>query len=222
MERAEITRILLKYLGLSPDHTPNPTDDPVGFAKEHLRELPPNLACLLSSQTTPKQRTQIPTVRNRRLQYTETNPAELSFAQAKSTWPTLWQGRELRGKEQGKEEQEWADREFLGGSHKHVGKLGNLLGGYEEEREAEKVRVMRRREAEIAESLPEEDEDSSDEEELPPVNVEDESPEVAQTWFVRLIKERFIYGLLDVGSCSRISSFAFQLIHIGSPSIMTR
>ena len=67
-----------------------------------------------------------------------------------------------------------------------------------EEREAEKVRNMRRREAEIAESLPEEDEDTTDEDEPPPQNIEDESPKDAQIWFVRLIKERFIYGLLDV------------------------
>ena len=194
----ESSQLLLKYLGLPSEYAPNPTHDPIGFANKHLRELPPNMARLLSSSTTPKQRTQIPTIRNRRLRYTESSPAELSFNQAKSTWPTLWQGREVRGKDEGKDEQDWADNEFLGGSKKHVGKLGTLLGGYEEEREAEKVRNMRRREAEIAESLPEEEEDTTDEDEPPPQNFEDESPKDAQIWFVRLIKERFIYGLLDV------------------------
>lgn len=200
MEQPEINKILLKYLALPTDYELQPSQSPIQFAKKHIHELPPDLACLLSTEITPKQRTQIPAVRNRRLRYTESNPQELTFVRAKSTWPMLWEGRELRGKDEGKEEQEWVDKEFLSGSRKHVGKLGNLLGGYEEEREVERVRAIRRHEAELAESLPEEDEDTTDEDEPPQSNVEDERPEDTQIWFLRLVKERFIYGLLNVRS----------------------
>ena len=53
----------------------------------------------------------------------------------------------------GKEEEEWASKQFLDGKKMHVGKLGPLLGGYEEEREAERVRTIRRREAERLEEI---------------------------------------------------------------------
>lgn len=98
---------------------------------------------------------------------------------------------------------EWAEKGFLDGKKKHVGKLGNLLGGYEEEREAERVREIRRREREIEESLPEEDEDTDDEEEEETAPSQDaqaveESPEEMKASFLRLVRERFIYGLLEV------------------------
>ena len=83
----------------------------------------------------------------------------------------------------------------------HVGKLGTLLGGFEEEREAERVRTIRRREAELREELPEEDEDTDEEEEEENVAVAaqaEENLEEMKKWFLRLIKEKFIYGLLEV------------------------
>ena len=109
----------------------------------------------------------------------------------------------MRGKEERKEEEEWASKQFLDGKKMHVGKLGPLLGGYEEEREAERVRTIRRREAERLEELPEEDEDTDEEEEeeeeeaSQPAETE-ESPEEAREIFLRLVKEKFIYGLLEV------------------------
>ena len=53
------------------------------------------------------------------------------------------------------------------GQTKHIGKLGSLLGDYEEEREAERVRTMRRERAREMEResdlIPEEDDDSDEE-----------------------------------------------------------
>ncbi|TCD70405.1 hypothetical protein EIP91_003486 [Steccherinum ochraceum] len=199
-------RAILSYLGLPEDYTPSPTNEPIEFLKRHLRYTPPHLITSFSTTTTPKQRTVIPAVRNRRSRYTESNPSELQFTAAKSTWPTLWEGRELRGKDEAKEEEEWAQKSFLEGPGKgkmHVGKLGTLLGGYEEEREAERVRGVRRREAEERDALPEEDEDTDDEEfeeemraaaSTAPV---EESPEEMKAAFLRVVKERFIYGLLE-------------------------
>ena len=50
--------------------------------------------------------------------------------------------------------------------------------------------------------IPEEDEDTSDEEDLAPAPPEEESPEEARLAFERLVRERFIYGLLDVNKIS--------------------
>lgn len=100
-------------------------------------------------------------------------------------------------RESAKDEREWADREFMGGFGKQVGKLGDLLGGYEEERRAERARDLRRQQREWEESLPEEDEDTDDEE-YAQGDPEELSPSEAAALFLRRVKERFIYGLLDV------------------------
>ncbi|KAK0490887.1 hypothetical protein IW261DRAFT_1325463 [Armillaria novae-zelandiae] len=197
-------RAILSFLGLPLDESyhPSPTAEPINFLKRHLHHLPPHLVAQFSSVTTPKQRAAIPTVRNRRLKYAESEPTDLSFTAARSTWPTLWEGRERRGIEEGKDEKDWAQQEFLHGSTKHVGKLGDLLGGYEEEREAERVRTIRREETAKEEFIPEEDESDSDEDESEQVssalaNLEFESEGDQQMYFMRRIKERFIYGLLQ-------------------------
>jgi hypothetical protein len=95
------------------------------------------------------------------------------------------------------EERAWADNEFLQGSTKHVGKLGNLLGGYEEERETERVRILRRERAVINDFVPEEDESSD--EGASDVAM-DEPLEDTKASFERRIRERFVYGLLEA-SC---------------------
>jgi hypothetical protein len=120
---------------------------------------------------------------------------------ARNSWPGLWQGRERSGIEEGKEERLWAQNEFLGGAQQHVGQLHNLLGGYEEEREAERVRNLRRRRIGEDDAFVPEEEDSEDEDEgnknmQPP---EQETDEQVKDLFERRIRERFIYGLLDVG-----------------------
>lgn len=190
----------LLYLGLPQAYQPSPKNAPIPFLTKHLTQLPPHLSLHFSYITNPKQRAAVPSIRNRRLKYAHNDPPELRFDSARSTWPTLWQGRERRGMEQGNEEKEWVESGFLQGSAKHVGNLGSLLGGYEEEREAERVRILRRERAVINDFLPEEDE--SDGEEYTPDSVaDDETPEEAKATFERLVRERFIYGLLDVSPC---------------------
>ncbi|KAI0326664.1 hypothetical protein GY45DRAFT_1339301 [Cubamyces sp. BRFM 1775] len=191
---------IFRYLGLPDSYEPNPRTAPIDFLHRHVRTLPPHLLKLFSANTTPKQRTVVPVIRNRRLKFTQSNPPELSIANAKSTWPTLWEGRERPGREQAQEEKEWAEKEFLGDGKQQVGKLGNLLGGYEEEREFERIKTIRRQRAEYIESLPEEDEDTDDEEEEEAAKeavTQEPSPAETEDMFLRLIKERFIYGFLE-------------------------
>lgn len=202
----------LSYLGLPDDYSPSPDKQSIEFLTKHFRELPPHLLSHFSANTTPKQRSVIPAIRNRRLRYVDSNPPELSFASAKTTWPTLWPGREPPGREQGKDEREWAEKFFLGSSLKpHVGKLGMLLAGYEEERSAERVRAQRRAAADELDRIPEEEdsdegeEEEEEEEEQVQPPVEEDSVEDAKTWFLRCVRERFIYGLLEVRQTSSLS-----------------
>lgn len=203
------TRVL-RYLGLPQNYEPSPDSQPTEFLTKHLRELPPHLLSLFTACTTPKERTVIAGIRNRRLKYAESRPTELSFASAKTTWPLLWTGTERRGLSEAQEEREWVANEFLGDVQPHVGKLGELLGGYEEEREAERVRDLRRRQAEHFDSLPEEDEESDEEEEFV-VSEETENTTDAQEWFLRRVKERFIYGILEV--CQFPFSSVLKCLH---------
>ncbi|THV08379.1 hypothetical protein K435DRAFT_958955 [Dendrothele bispora CBS 962.96] len=192
--------LILKYLGLPNDYQPSPTEEPANFLIKHLSQLPPHLSAKFSSVVTPKQRTIISAVRNRRLNYTRSNPTDLSFANAKHEWPNLWQGRERRGVEEGSEEKQWAENSFMEGAPKHVKKLGSLLGGYEEEREAERVRTLRREQmvAQEDEFVPEEDESDSELDEAESRGPEpDESEADAKMAFERRIHELFIYGLLE-------------------------
>jgi hypothetical protein len=191
---------VLNYLGLPPDYQPNPDSDPIRFISLNIQLIPIHFAQKFTQSTTPKQLTVIPTIRNRRTKFTQSNPTELSFESAKRSWPLLWTGdssgsRPRRGQAEGSEEKTWADREFLGGAKQHVGKLGALLADYEEERATERFRMERRRRDAEEPFVPEEDEDTSDEDDPTPAPAEHDSPEQV---FERSIKERFIYGLLDV------------------------
>ncbi|KIK67967.1 hypothetical protein GYMLUDRAFT_154770 [Collybiopsis luxurians FD-317 M1] len=190
---------ILTYLGLAKDgsYSPSPSDQPIEFLRKHLVHLPPHLLLNFSSITTPKERTAIPSIRNRRLEYVRSNPSELSVVIARHTWPTIWPGRERRGVEEGTDEEQWAQIGFMQGTTKHVKKLGPLLRDYEEEREAERVRNIKRAEmaAEQDQFIPEEDDDESDEDE--PSVVEEENELDGRAEFERRIREKFIYGLLD-------------------------
>lgn len=192
-------RAILSYLGLPTDYEPSPKTSTIQFLRKHLSQLPPHILCKFSCITTPKLRTTLIPIRNRRLRYVNTHPKELDFISARNRWPELWEGRERRGREEGEEEKQWAQREFLKGEMKHVGKLGTLLGDYEEEREAERVRAIRRELAETSFVPEEEEEEVESEEEIEMDTVEEESEEEKQRYFERLIRERFIYGLLSVG-----------------------
>lgn len=186
----------LKYLGLPEDYQPSPVRDPVEFLTRHLRVLPPQLLQAFSSLTTAKQRTAIPVIRNRRLMYIQSQPSELRFDAARIKWPTIWQGREPLGAME--DEKLWVNNEFLGGQKLHVGKLGTLLGDQEEEREAQRIRKLRRQAAE-EDFIPEEDSESDESDDEPPGSkAMDDFPEDLRADFERIIRERLVYGLLDV------------------------
>lgn len=187
---------VLSYLSLPTDYTPSPSDTPIDFLAIHLHRLPPNLLTLFSSLLSPRQRTILPIIRNRRQKYASTIPRELTWPEARKLWPELWEGRERLGLEQGREEKQWADRGlvFLEGQKGQVGKLGQLLGDYEEEREAERMRQARKHnmaQRDIArdQQLEEEEEDEDQDQ---------ESPDQMRINFERTVREKFIYGLLDV------------------------
>ena len=191
---------VLTYLGLPNDYHLRPVEEPIEFLRIHLRRLPPQLSCKFSSIITPKQRTVLSVVRNRRLNYTRSNPSELQFERARACWPLLWKGGGRRETIEGKEEKEWADKEFMAGERQHIGKLGNLLSDVAEELEMERSRGQTRLFGQFPQDdfIPEEDEDTDEEEngQAMPAN---ESPEEMKDDFLRLIRERFIYGLLEVG-----------------------
>ena len=186
---------ILSYLGLPADHKPLPSESPIDFLRTFLYQLPPHLTTSFGSVTTAKQRSIIPAIRNRRLGYAETAPKELEFESAKNQWPQLWTGYERGGTRAREEEKQWARKEFMGGSQLKVGKLGDLLGEYEEEREAERVRHLRRRQDDF---VPEEEEEESESDMDDSGGRESESVEEQRYDFVRRIKELFIYGLLEV------------------------
>jgi hypothetical protein len=140
---------------------------------------------------------------------------------AKNQWPLYWDPDGLGagsdpvrfGKDEGEEEKQWVENEFLGGSgagRQQVGHLGVLLGDYEEAREAERIRDLRREkraaDRERAATIPEEDSDSNDDDGNddeaadPPENEEGKARmrEELKSAFERLIREKFIYGLLEV------------------------
>ncbi|KAJ8523537.1 hypothetical protein ONZ45_g112 [Pleurotus djamor] len=191
---------LLTYLALPAEYQPSPQHEPIDFLNKHITQLPPHLLVHFSQFTSPKQRTVIPRIRNRRLKYSESDPPEFRFESARNTWAGLWEGQDHRVlfHNSGEDEKAWVKKEFMHGSTQHVGKLGALLSGYEEERQADHVRALRRQRPRVDEFVPEEDEDDSDDEVNLPPRVEDtETPEQAKTSFLRLLKERFIYGLLD-------------------------
>ncbi|KAJ7044510.1 hypothetical protein C8F04DRAFT_1068600 [Mycena alexandri] len=192
---------VLNYLGLEPDYQPDPTTKPIEFLTRHVKQLPTHLLLASFSTVTPKDRSRVSAIRNRRLKYLESDPppSELQFSAARSTWPLLYDGQGRRGQQEGDEEKDWVAKDFLQGLTKHVGKLGTLLGGYEEEREAERFRTLRRERVE-AEFVPEEESDSDDEDEEPSRSVGRDEPmteDDTKASFERLIRERFIYGLLE-------------------------
>jgi len=195
---------VLSYLELEPDSKPSPSEEPIEFLKRYIKRLPPQLLEPFSVIVTPKQRTLIPVVRNRRYQYTLSEPEELSYDEARKEWPTLWRGARDRREQQQEaaDERQWVEEFFLNGHKQHIGKLGSLLGEYAEEREGERLRELRRAHAERQpDFMPEEEEEESDESEfeaeLAKTQALPDSPEEATEMFVRLVRERFIYGLLD-------------------------
>lgn len=196
---------VLSYLHLPETYTPSPASDPINFLQQHIRHLPPHLLLTFSLITEPKQRTVIATIRNRRLKYTRATPAppEFEFLEARNRWPGLWAG-ESRGVEEGADESSWATNQFLEGAKGHVGKLATLLGDYEQEREAERIRTIRRERVTNTAFISEEDSESDGAEEPQHISAQTSILNDAledRATFERLIKEHFIYGLLEVRFC---------------------
>ncbi|KAF9520507.1 hypothetical protein BS47DRAFT_1374691 [Hydnum rufescens UP504] len=179
---------LTKYLGLPKDYTPRAESEPLQFLTLHLHSLPPHLLIQFSNILTPHQRASISLIKNRRTHGIRP------------------------GAHDAQQEREWTDAHFIGynsplpGHTKggHVRKLGDLLAEYEEEREADRIRALRRERASQAAAEREtqeefdsdsEDDDDDDDGNLPPE--EPESLEDAQRGFERTLRERFISGLLD-------------------------
>lgn len=189
---------VLTYLGLPLDYDPYPATAPVPFLTKHLRQLPPNILQRFNFITTPQQRTAVLLIRNRRFKFAQSNPPDFRFPAAVRQWPALWEEPKRIGQEEAMEEKEWADTTFLGGEHQtYVGKLGTLLGGYEEERHSERHRQAKRGRQE--DFVPEADEssDSGDDRSSPRPGTP-ESTQALQELFLRRVRERFIYGHLEV------------------------
>lgn len=211
---------VLKYLGLPTNYEPSPDKETIAFLRLHIQQLPPELLVHFEPITNPIQRTTIPLVRNRRLKYVQSNPQELSLGNAQKFWRTGWLGTEDFGNRdtERKDEKEWADRRFLDGSTKHVGKLGNLLANFEDEREGERVRMLRRERAAAAAFIPEEDSDSDSDQSFT-IEPEQEQRIIAedldgpnrQQLLQRRIHENFIYGLLQV---SRNDATGFPVLKL--------
>jgi len=190
------TNAVLTYLGLPLDYDPSPATASIPFLTKHLRQLPPNILRWFSSITTPQQRTAVLLIRNRRFNFAQSDPPEFQFPAAMRQWPTLWEGPRRIGHEEAREEKEWAETTFLGGkSQAYVGKLGTLLGGYEEERHLERQRQAKRSRPD--DFLPEVDESSDDDHDHSGPGTP-ESAQALHELFLRRVKERFIYGHLEV------------------------
>lgn len=197
----------LTYLDLPADYTPSPVHAPFEFLRAHLHQLPQHLALYFSSSVPARERTALPIVRNRRLNYTQSTAgaSALGYAAGRAQWPLLWeQSGTTRddvkpGQLSGVEERAWANAGFMGGHAGEVGRLGALLSEYEAEREADRTRALRRDRAVRESMLPQvEEEEDSDEDEDANGPDDEETVEEHRATFERLLREKFIYGTLDV------------------------
>lgn len=209
---------LLRYLALDADYTPSPDENPIEFLKRHMSQLPPHLLVLFDTnpKATPRARATVPAIRNRRCNYAATEPKALDPDVLSKSDAAVWdlvneeraQALTIRRPpeqqdEDVADERDWASNQFHDGVKVHVGKIGELLAQLEGERKRELERAVRR-EAVAArareEETLEEEEESTDEEEpepsshttnrLDPLNPEND--------LRRIIRERFISGLLSV------------------------
>jgi hypothetical protein len=207
---------ILKYLSLDIDYTPSPSQDPIEFLKRHMSQLPPHLLVLFSAhpQATPRARASIPVIRNRRCTYAAEGPKALDPDVLSRVDADVWdlvneerpQGHmtkrpTVEQDEDAADERAWADEEFQGGMRGHVGKIGELLAELEEERTRERQRAVRRQATAARtqrEETEEEEEESSDEEEERQGSIE-RQPDASDNDLRKIIRERFISGLLSVG-----------------------
>ena len=190
------TNAVLTYLGLPLDYDPSPATASVAFLTKHLRRLPSHILHWFSAITTPQQRTAVVLIRNRRFNFTQSNPPVFNFSAARRQWPRLWGVTEPVGQEEAREEKEWVETGFLGGDRQAlVGNLGTLLGGYERERLLERERQTRRSRHDAF--ILEEDDEIADDGPRPGTP---EPVRALQESFLRRVREQFIYGHLEVST----------------------
>lgn len=221
---------LLRYLGLPEDHSPSPQLQPIEFLNLYLPVLSQQHLAFFSDLPSPRQRTAVRLIKNRRTRFAlESDSSTLRWEEGRNLEPYIWdsmhsgvpRSTELPpsrpGAHAGDQERAWADDSFVGyraagpsqsqpstGTQKgYVGRLGDLLAEYEEEREAERIRTTRRERAAIAamEKETEEefdsDSDSSAEEGRTAEEMVESVDEIRKA-FERVLRERFIDGLLNV------------------------
>ncbi|KAF8607832.1 hypothetical protein BDV93DRAFT_519830 [Ceratobasidium sp. AG-I] len=207
---------ILKYLSLDEDYTPSPSKEPIEFLKRHINQLPPHLLVLFSShpKATPRARSSIPTIRNRRCNYAAEEPKALDPDILSREDAAVWdlvnderpQGQMTvrptteQSDEDAADERAWADQEFQGGIKGHVGKIGELLGQLQEERTRERQRAVRRQAVGARrreEETMEEEEESTDEGEEEEGDRRPPPADAAEKDIRRLVRERFISGLLS-------------------------
>ncbi|KAF8678943.1 hypothetical protein RHS04_05166 [Rhizoctonia solani] len=204
---------ILRYLALDRDYDPSPDDSPIEFLKKHMSQLPPHLLVLFNAhpKATPRARSSVPAIRNRRCAYVATEPKSLDPDVLIKVDPEVWDlvdseraqaltiRRPTEEDEAEADERGWAANEFQDGNKLHVGKIGELLAELEGERRRERERAVRRQvlvaRAREEETL-EEEEESSDEEESVPPGIERLRADPAEEDIRRTIRERFISGLL--------------------------
>ncbi|CAE6523255.1 unnamed protein product [Rhizoctonia solani] len=210
---------ILRYLALDSDYKPSPDDSPIEFLKQHMSQLPPHLLVLFNAHTkaTPRARSSIPTIRNRRCAYAATEPKSLDPDVLSKTDPGVW---DLVNSERAQaltirrptvidedeaeiEERDWATNQFQDGNKMHIGKIGELLAELEGERRRERERAVRRqalvartREEETLQEEEESSDDDQDDEERVLAGLVRLRPDPAEEDIRRTICERFISGLL--------------------------
>lgn len=209
----EQVQALLSYLDLLPPSTeplpmvlPSP---PLAFLTQHIDSLPPNLTCFFSAVLTPQDRSKIPTIRNRRLEWASRNtPLALSAYSARERHPLLYERIVGGGVAPARPaaasleaEEEWGQNAALPDGRAQHGNLGALLQAFEDEREGERRRDRKREERLRENEETEEFDSESDEEEDMDIDDggqegpdEELSEEERLQAFERLIKEKWLDG----------------------------
>lgn len=213
------------YLELPPDVLL--PIDPLRILTEYVDTLPRTLLEPFAEITTPRERARVRTIKSRRIMHASSRPppAFLSADAGRLRWPLLWE--RMGGStalpppsSSVREEETWVKDQFLGegdgDSRQHVKKLGGLLRGFEEEREAETVRERKRVERRMDE-VGEEFDSESDEEDgvggrtgnarVGAAVQEDEDQEAVARAFERKLVELFVDGL-DVSVVAQGDPFA--------------
>ncbi|KAG8937082.1 hypothetical protein FRC02_006282 [Tulasnella sp. 418] len=141
---------ILRYLSLPKDYVPSPAEQPLEFLKAHLVQLPPQLLQPFSLLLTPRQRTTLMRIKNRRSTFVQSPEGleKLGWQEARKENPVAYEtfmidlvgvtGRPLidvegevdkqrearKGELEGIEESDWVQSNFMGGAtafHRHVG-----------------------------------------------------------------------------------------------------